>query len=425
MSINAMPKHNNVYQKINKQSRKMLPKVQISKPLQNTNKENINSNKNVVPLLKQTSKANQIIKPVEKDFSLVEISNEEMLFPLNTSHSFSSSFETELKSEEYNSINLSNFLTNISLSNKFSFTKYQKFSMQQLRDDYENDILDNLFSEEKCNEDFLHSHTITERMRSRMVDWMIEVLSNYKCSEETYFTAVTIMDNYFKKCKSTLKPEDLHLIGVTCMFIASKYQDVYPLRLYVLYDKIAHRKLTCEQIKKEEEKISKLLKYEFTFPSILDFINIFIDNMFTFKRYTMPYNGNEITSESIFEDKDEMKDLLESLYNEELVSLLKLVCIYIAKMNCYDCKLIGKKPSILAAASIFVSLKICEQIKKENYISDYFISKLTDISKYSEEDIIQYAQIILKNAQEFDTLFPNLDNLKRIHFNAILQFTKK
>ena len=73
MSINAMPKHNNVYQKINKQSRKMLPKVQISKPLQNTNKENINSNKNVVPLLKQTSKANQIIKPVEKDLSLVEI----------------------------------------------------------------------------------------------------------------------------------------------------------------------------------------------------------------------------------------------------------------------------------------------------------------------------------------------------------------
>ena len=93
-------------------------------------------------------------------------------------------------------------------------------------------------------------------------------------------------------------------------------------------------------------------------------------------------------------------------------------------MNCYDYELIGKKPSILAASSIFVSLKICEQIKKENYISEYFMNKLISLSKYTEEEIVQCAQIILKNAQEFDELFPKLENLKKIYFNSIINFSK-
>jgi len=38
-------------------------------------------------------------------------------------------------------------------------------------------------------------------------------------------------------------------MGVTCMFIASKYEDIHPLKMKVIYDKIAHKKLSIEQIK--------------------------------------------------------------------------------------------------------------------------------------------------------------------------------
>ena len=45
------------------------------------------------------------------------------------------------------------------------------------------------------------------------------------------------------------------------MFIASKYQDIYPMRLKVIQEKIAHGKLSCEDIKKREEEIMKFLDY--------------------------------------------------------------------------------------------------------------------------------------------------------------------
>jgi hypothetical protein len=34
-----------------------------------------------------------------------------------------------------------------------------------------------------------------------MVDWMIEVLKSYKCSEESYFMSVRLMDLFLEKTK--------------------------------------------------------------------------------------------------------------------------------------------------------------------------------------------------------------------------------
>lgn len=57
-----------------------------------------------------------------------------------------------------------------------------------------------------------------------MVDWMIEVLSSYKMSEETFFRSVYLMDGYLRNCPSRLEVKDLHLIGVTAMFAGAKYE---------------------------------------------------------------------------------------------------------------------------------------------------------------------------------------------------------
>ena len=104
-----------------------------------------------------------------------------------------------------------------------------------------------------------------------------------------------------------------------------------------------------------------------------------------------------------------------------MINLLNHVCIYLAKMNCHDYNLMQKKPSLLAASTIFVAIKICEQINKEDYINNYFNNKLSEISQKSENDIIKVAQKILYNAQNFDTLFNGLENLKKVHFNAIIE----
>lgn len=50
------------------------------------------------------------------------------------------------------------------------------------------------------------------------------------------------MDSYLKKSQERLEVKDLHLIGVTAMFSAAKYEEIHPLKLSVIYDKIARKK---------------------------------------------------------------------------------------------------------------------------------------------------------------------------------------
>jgi len=51
------------------------------------------------------------------------------------------------------------------------------------------------------NENFLVRHEVSESLRARMIDWMVEVLTNFKCEDETFFISVAIMDSYMSKCR--------------------------------------------------------------------------------------------------------------------------------------------------------------------------------------------------------------------------------
>ncbi len=56
------------------------------------------------------------------------------------------------------------------------------------------------------------------------------------------------MDSYLKNCGVRLEVKDLHLIGVTSMFSASKYEEIHPLKLNIIYDKIARKKFKRQEI---------------------------------------------------------------------------------------------------------------------------------------------------------------------------------
>ena len=339
--------------------------------------------------------------------------------------------------KNFSSFNLENLLINTKINenkeNIIEKDEYRQMFSKYVRDDYSNSILQSLLKDDFIIENFLEYHKITPRMRTRMADWMIEVLSNYNCDDLTYFESINLMDRYFKECeyhKKILIPEDLHLIGVTSMFIASKYHDIRPLRLKTVQDKIAHGKLTCEEIKNKEDEISRFLNYSFGLPTMWDFITIFIEEIFYVK-----YNSHQIQNKILldnyykeniddddeFEDDKNLEKLINKLYTKNMLYLLKNVCIYLAKMNCHDYNLMQNKQSLLAASTIFVAMKICEKINDEQYINEYFNNKLSNISNQDENNIIPIAQKILYNAQHFDEIFNGLENLKKVHFNAIIE----
>ena len=85
------------------------------------------------------------------------------------------------------------------------------------------------------------NHKMDEKIRTKMIDWMIEVLYAYKSDNQTLFIAVSVMDIYLQKSPIQLENGSMHLIGVTALYIASKYEDVIPIRMNSVHSKIAHK----------------------------------------------------------------------------------------------------------------------------------------------------------------------------------------
>lgn len=75
---------------------------------------------------------------------------------------------------------------------------------------------------------------------------MIEVFGNYQNTtvDQTFFRAVGLMDLFLKKTVAHYQDQDLHLIGVACMFLATKIEDIYHIPLGDFVTRIAHNKFT-------------------------------------------------------------------------------------------------------------------------------------------------------------------------------------
>ena len=62
---------------------------------------------------------------------------------------------------------------------------------------------------------------IDPRMRSILIDWMIDVHLKFKLLPETLYLTVHIIDKYLENVQ--IDRSKLQLVGVTAMFMASKY----------------------------------------------------------------------------------------------------------------------------------------------------------------------------------------------------------
>lgn len=85
-----------------------------------------------------------------------------------------------------------------------------------------------------------------------------------------------MLDRYFKLKHETREIQDLHIIGVTTMFIASKYEDIQPLKMKMVFEKIAHKKLSIDKIKNLEMDILRVINYRIPAPTTLDFLKHYL-----------------------------------------------------------------------------------------------------------------------------------------------------
>jgi Cyclin, N-terminal domain len=201
---------------------------------------------------------------------------------------------------------------------------------------FSGDMIETYLSKDKefSPKSFLEAHTISSGLRAKMVDWMVEVLTSYKCDDATFFLSVGLMDLFLEKSKISHGVNDLHLLGVASMFVAAKYEEVYPLRLRVIYEKIAHKKISMDSIKKKEKEILTTFNFKLTGVTPYEFLQIAIKKL-------------------------GLRKTLDSKHSEYFEKL----SVYLLKMAMYDYELLsGPTYGELALATLQVSCKIMEQI---------------------------------------------------------------
>lgn len=147
----------------------------------------------------------------------------------------------------------------------------------QLLSEYVNDIYAYLFKVERIfpiRENFLATQTdVTPKMRTVLLDWINEVHNQFSLELETYHMTVSMIDRYLQATTTTPR-RNLQLIGVTALFMASKYEELMPPEIsdfvYVTDDTYSK-----EQILQMEKKIFETLQFNLAKPLPIHFLRRF------------------------------------------------------------------------------------------------------------------------------------------------------
>lgn len=67
---------------------------------------------------------------------------------------------------------------------------------------------------------------INQKMRTILIDWLIEVHHKFKLQPQTLWLTVNILDRYLEKVQ--IMRSKLQLVGISALLIASKYEEIYP-----------------------------------------------------------------------------------------------------------------------------------------------------------------------------------------------------
>ncbi|THH19624.1 hypothetical protein EW146_g1582 [Bondarzewia mesenterica] len=185
------------------------------------------------------------------------------------------------------------------------------------------------------------------KMRGILTDWLIQVHMRFRLLPETLFLAVNTIDRFLTARVVSLAK--LQLVGITCMFIASKVEEVVaPSANNFLF--CADSSYTEEEILQAEKYILKTLEWNMNCPNPINFL-----------RRVSKADG----------------------YNVQVRTLGK----YLLEIQAVEWRLVGTPPSLLAAASIWLARLILGR--------DGWTPNLAHYSSYPESALVPTANLML------------------------------
>ncbi|CAA0821342.1 Cyclin-A2-2 [Striga hermonthica] len=114
---------------------------------------------------------------------------------------------------------------------------------------------------------------INPAMRAILVDWLVEVSDEYKMASDTLYLTVNLIDRFLSQYY--IEKQKLQLLGVTCMLIASKYEEIYAPRVEE-FCFITDNTYTKDEVVKMETCVLNCLSFQLSVPTTKKFLRRFL-----------------------------------------------------------------------------------------------------------------------------------------------------
>lgn len=226
---------------------------------------------------------------------------------------------------------------------------------------------------------YMSRHTdINQKMRSILVDWLVEVHFKFRLQAPTLWLCVNILDRYLSA--SVLPRNQLQLLGVSSLLVACKFEEIFPPEVQdCVY--ITDHAYSKEEVLKMEQSILKALDYQLCVPTGYHFMI----------RYLTLIHASEI---------------------------VKYLAFYYSERNLQETDYLDHKPSLFAAAAVYAALvqQTNQQRIQQRRNGHLFHSGsesndegehasiwpdiLIEESGYDERDLLPIARIIIRHVSE-------------------------
>jgi hypothetical protein len=213
----------------------------------------------------------------------------------------------------------------------------------------------------------------------------MEIFASYASEPLSFFLAVEIMDNYLQKAQQKFNENDIHLIGMVSMYMASKMEDIIPLHMVHIKTKIGHDKFTQNEIIMMERDILKVLNWDIILITIYDVVKTFLSDFYVNNRNMI----NTLKLETI-------------CYDLEIISifLCKLVCLHEAFFKYNKCI---KGISVIIAAFDILRSNYKMSKEAENFLRQWLLFLVKE-SKFPVENVTKVYNKVCSFYEDIDTV---------------------
>lgn len=201
---------------------------------------------------------------------------------------------------------------------------------------------------------------INAKMRAILVDWLVEVHYKFKLQSSTLWLSVNILDRYLSG--TTVVRSKLQLVGVSALFIACKFEEIYPpeVRDCVYITDYAYSR---EEVLDTETKILDALNFNLCTPTGHHFIT----------RYLSLINAQERT---------------------------RCLAYYYCERNLQEYDMLEHPSYKVVSASILAALR--QQLPSDTASGQSFVwpSILAEETGYQEGDLVPLASLMIRHVSE-------------------------